>query len=241
METVSVAVVGLGFGRHHVSALAEIGPRAELIAVVDPVPPRENASLRDAPQRDAILAAPHYATLQSLLERAVPDIVAVATPIHTHLALSTQALEAGAHVLLEKPPTATLAEFESLTACAERVGRQVQVGFQARGGMALVALREAMARGDLGRVHGIGVVGNWVRTRGYYERAAWAGRRTLEDGTPVMDGVVTNPLAHAVDTALAVAGALRVEDLESVRIDAWRAHDIEADDTSTWSCGPATG
>ena len=78
----------------------------------------------------------------------------------------------------------------------------------------------------------IGVVGRWVRDRAYYERARWAGRREL-DGAVVMDGALTNPLAHSVEAALSIAGATRTDDVAEVEIDAWHAHDIEADDTTS--------
>lgn len=240
MDPVRVAVVGLGFGRWHVSALEQLTGRAELVAVVDPVPPADNASLANAPQRDAILAARHYESLDDLLAEDVPDVVALATPIHTHLALAEQALAAGANVLLEKPPTATMAEFERLLAAAQDAGRVVQVGFQARGGGGIAAVREAIAAGDIGEVTGIGVFGAWVRDRAYYARAAWAGRRTLE-GNTVMDGVATNPLAHSIDAALAVDGSFLTSDLAQVRIDAWHAHAIEADDTTSMVITTAKG
>lgn len=240
MEPVSVAVVGLGFGRWHVTALEELTGRARLVAVVDPVPPAQNPSLDAAPQRDAILAARHYESLTALLADQVPDIVAIATPIHTHLGLAREALAAGANVLLEKPPTATMAEFDQLLAAAEEAGRVVQVGFQARGGGGIAAVREAIAMGQIGRVEGIGVSGAWVRDRAYYARARWAGRRTL-DGNTVMDGVATNPLAHSIDAALAVDGSFATHDVSQVRIDAWHAHDIEADDTTSMVITTAKG
>lgn len=229
MASLSVAVVGLGYGRAHVTALEGLRGRAELVGVVDPVAPGDNPTLADAPQREAILAVGHYSTLGDLLAERVPDIVAIATPIHTHLALAREALTAGANVLLEKPPTATMAEFEELLRLGE--SRAVQIGFQARGGGGVAAVREAIADGAIGQVRGIGVVGLWERSRAYYARARWAGHRVL-DGVTVMDGVVTNPLAHAIDTALTIAGATRSEDVSRVRIDAWHAHGIETDDTS---------
>lgn len=232
MASLSVAVVGLGYGRAHVTALEDLRGRAHLCGVVDPIAPADNPSLVGAPALDAIAAVPHYLALSDLLADQVPDVVAIATPIHTHLALAQQALEAGSNVLLEKPPTATMAEFRHLLALAEATGRSVQIGFQARGGGGVAATREAMAIGEIGEVLGIGVVGLWERSRAYYARARWAGRRTL-DGTTVMDGVITNPLAHSIDTALTIAGAVLEQDVHEVRIDAWHAHEIESDDTSS--------
>ena len=104
--------------------------------------------------------------------------------------------------MLEKPPVARLADFNRLLATEVETGRVVQVGFQSLGSHALGKLRsDAYA---IGKTVAVGAVGAWSRTVGYWTRAPWSGRRSL-NGRAVVDGVVTNPLAHAVATALAVA------------------------------------
>jgi predicted dehydrogenase len=89
-------------------------------------------------------------------------------------------------------------------------------------------------------VRGIGVVGCWMRDEAYYSRARWAGRRWL-DGVPVIDGAVTNPFAHAVISALSVAGAEALGDITAAETDLYRANDIEADDTSAVRLVTRTG
>lgn len=225
MSAPRVAVVGIhGHGASHLRTLAELASRglARLSAVVDPREP-------------AAADAPWFATLGDLLSAgpaALPDVVVLATPIHTHLPLARAAMEAGIDVLLEKPTAASLAEHGELVAVAERTGRLCQVGFQTFGSHALPAVADMVARGELGRVTGVGAVGTWVRTAAYWGRSPWAGRRRLGDRA-VVDGVVTNPLAHAVASALWVGGARAATDVASVHTDLWRANPIEADDTSS--------
>ncbi|MBO0899231.1 Gfo/Idh/MocA family oxidoreductase [Cellulomonas sp. zg-ZUI22] len=231
-----VAVVGVhGHGSSHlrtVRALAARG-RAVLHAVVDPRPVAGTTLAADGPQGPLVPAAtPWYADLGALLADSPPDVVVLATPIHTHLDLARSALLAGCDVLLEKPTAASLAEHDALVAAAAAAGRRVQVGFQTFGSGALAELARVVASGELGDVTTVAAVGTWVRTSAYYARSRWAGRRTL-DGVPVVDGVVTNPLAHAVASALLVAGATRAADVLEVETDLWRAHPIEADDTSS--------
>ncbi|WP_125773251.1 Gfo/Idh/MocA family protein [Antribacter gilvus] len=222
-----VAVVGIhGHGASHVRAVAELDAKgtARLSAVVDPREPAPDES-----------DAPWFPTLGDLLsspdESVRPDVVVLATPIHTHLPLARVAMEAGVDVLLEKPTAASLVEHAELVAVAERTGRRCQVGFQTFGSHAVAAAADLVARGEIGDVLGVGAVGTWVRTAGYWGRAPWAGRRRL-DGRAVVDGVVTNPLAHAVATALRIGGARTAEDVSYVDVDLWRANPIEADDTS---------
>ena len=216
----TIAVVGIhGHGATHVRRVVDLQERglATLAALVDPRPLDGDV--------------PWYPDLDTLLAESRPDVVVISTPIHTHLALASVALRAGCDVLLEKPTTASLAEHAALLAVVEETGRLCQVGFQTFGSGAVDEVARIVATGELGEITGVGAVGTWVRTAAYYARARWAGRRTL-DGVEVVDGVVTNPLAHAVATALLLAGARTAQDVTDVRLDLFRAHPIEADDTS---------
>ncbi|MGC5167479.1 Gfo/Idh/MocA family protein [Luteimicrobium sp. DT211] len=234
--TASVALVGFrGYGASYLPRLAalEAAGAARLGAVVGPTPPRDS-------DPDAARTVPWFASLADLLEREVPDIVVVCTPIPTHLPLALEALRAGADVLVEKPTAASLAGHAELVATARETGRLCQVGFQTFGSSALDAVRAAVADGEIGELTGAGAVGAWTRTAGYWARSAWAGRRTL-DGHDVVDGVVTNPLAHAVATTLHVVGATRTDHVAEVVTDLYRANPIEADDTSAVRVTTASG
>ena len=222
---VRVALIGThGFGGSHLRNLERLrtSGAAELIGVADPQePPAEVAHLwhRDL---GALLAAHADAP---------PEVVIIATPIDTHLPLARQALAAGVHVYLEKPPVPSLADHAELEAAAAEAGRAVQIGFQARGGAGVDALRDLVTSGELGEVSAVHAYGAWSRDRAYYRRSRWAGRRRL-DGHRVADGVATNPLAHSVHAALVIAGIARLDDIDSVTTELRRAHDIEADDTT---------
>ena len=225
-----ILLIGLnGFGRQHLrnlGRLAELG-KAELVAGVD---------LQD-PGPEIRGQIPIFTSLTEALKAGLsPDIVIVSTPIGTHFALAAEAVSAGADVLLEKPPTATLAQYEELLALSRSAGRRIQVGFQSLGSHALGAIEELLhpddgGPGPIGELRAVGATGLWTRTESYYARAPWAGRRRLGD-MDVVDGVVTNPLAHAVKTALHIAGAKTLEDVEQLSTELHHGHAIEADDTS---------
>ncbi|MFT4029075.1 MAG: PmoA family protein [Protaetiibacter sp.] len=219
MSAARVLLVGAhGFGAVHLERLERLIETAELVGTVDPKGP---------PETGIGSTVPNWPELEAALAAGVePDVVIVATPTGSHAALAERALRLGADVYLEKPPTATLAQYHRLLAVQEETGGAVQIGFQSLGSLALPALAE------LGPASSVSAVGRWIRPRAYWHRAAWAGRRVL-DGTPITDGVVTNPLAHAVATALRIAGARRAEDVARVETELLHANDIEADDTST--------
>lgn len=230
--TAKIALVGVhGFGEHHLHNLERLSGKklVDLVAVADPNPPAPGTlpgTTAVYPDLNALLAADHR-----------PDIVIVATPIQTHAPLALSVLASSAHLYLEKPPVASMKDFLQLQEAAGKAGKSVQIGFQSLGSHALKAL-EQLAQGEatadfpsIGRLKGISATGRWVRDRAYYARSRWAGKRSLE-GVDVVDGVATNPLAHAIATALRIAGARTAADLVSVDTDLYRANDIEADDTS---------
>lgn len=216
----SIVVVGIhGHGAGHLENARRLDREGaiRLAGTVDLLPPAQ-------------AGIPHHADLSDVLREQRPDIVVLCTPLHTHAALATAALEGGCDILLEKPAVTSIAEFDAILATAEMLGRRVQVGFQSMGSAAIETVTTVIESGAIGEVTGYSAVGSWSRPLSYWNRNDWAGRRSL-DGVPVVDGVVTNPLAHAVQLALALAGAGR-DGVRSIELDQFRANRIEADDTS---------
>jgi predicted dehydrogenase len=228
MATPKIALVGAGgWGGWHLGNITRLQARgaATLVAVCEPRP-------LTAAGRSIIGPVPVYSEFAALLARHAPAVTVIASPIQTHAELAAAALLAGSDVLVEKPPVTGLAELAALLRLQARTGRAVQVGFQSLGSAAIPALVSLIGSGALGRVRGVGGAGAWVRAGGYFRRAPWAGRRVL-GGRPVVDGSLTNPFAHAVATALAVAtpGGLH-RPLRRVELELFRANDIESDDTA---------
>lgn len=185
-------------------------------------------------------AVEQSADFAGLLDSTGAAVAVICTPIPTHTGLALTAAARGVHVLLEKPPAPSYAEFRRMADGAAAAGTVVQIGFQSLGSHALPAIRRLIAEGAVGDVTGVGGAGAWVRDAAYFRRAPWAGRRRLA-GTDVVDGVLTNPLAHAVSTALALADATEAEDVTAVETELFRAHAIESDDTSCVRVSTASG
>jgi len=223
----AVLVGAHGHGRGHLEHLAArtAAGRIRLAGVADVRP-------LDDQQRELAGDAVVGSDAAQVIAEVRPSVVVISTPMHTHSGLARLAFDAGAHVLLEKPPTPTMAEFDRLLAAQREAGVACQVGFQAFGSGAYAELTRLIAAGELGEVRRIGFAGRWARDEAYYARAAWAGRRSL-DGVPVMDGALTNPFAHGVAMALRLDGAAGDESVQQVEVDTYRAYPIEADDTAS--------
>jgi predicted dehydrogenase len=136
MKDLRAAVVGVGyFGAFHAQKYAAI-PGVELVAVVD-ANPRRGADIA------ASLGTRACACLAELPGRI--DIASVAVPTQHHAAVAAQLIDAGVHVLVEKPMVRTLQEADALIAAARAKGVLLQVGHLERFNGALLAVRDRIA------------------------------------------------------------------------------------------------
>lgn len=138
-----VGLIGYGaWGRHHARALKAAG--AELAAIVARGAANAGEAAADHPGA-AILrdAAPVYA------DRSIEAVV-IAVPNALHAASGIAALNAGKHVLLEKPMALTLADCDALIAAARAAGRVLTIGHELRVSRQWAPIREIIARGDIG-------------------------------------------------------------------------------------------
>ncbi|MFF9342416.1 Gfo/Idh/MocA family protein [Streptomyces sp. NPDC014773] len=226
-EPLPVVLAGArGHGRSHllnIHRLERLGlVRLAGVCELRPLDAAELDGLGDPVQSD---------DFEALLAATGAKLAVLSTPIQTHTDMTLAAARHGADILLEKPPAPSYAEFRRMADGVAAAGAACQIGFQSLGSHAVPAVRELIADGAVGEVRGVGAAGAWVRDEAYFRRAPWAGRRRL-DGLDVVDGALTNPLAHAVATALALAGTTRAEDVAGIETELFHTHAIESDDTS---------
>lgn len=155
-----VAVVGAGvMGRYHANVYAAL-PEARLVGLVDPDPKR----LVDVFER---YGCPSYPDVPSLLAAGQVDAVSVAAPTSTHFELSRMLLEAGVHVLVEKPVATEVAQAKELARLSRASGLVLQVGHITRFFRAIDRLKSEVQRPYLiearrlapnGRIQDVGVV-----------------------------------------------------------------------------------
>jgi predicted dehydrogenase len=126
------AVIGVGYlGRFHAQKYAVL-ENSQLIGVADP-----SATARA--DVGAELKVPVHADYREFLGQV--DAVSIVTPTPHHFAVAKEFLEAGAHVLVEKPMTTTVEEGEALIEAARRAGRILQVGHLERFNAAVQAVQ----------------------------------------------------------------------------------------------------
>jgi predicted dehydrogenase len=153
-----------------------------------------------------------------------PDVVVVCTPHPSHAALSIEALEAGAHVLVEKPLAIEARDADAMIEAADRAGRLLGVCFQQRFRPVIVAARALVARGWLGELVRVSIVDPLYRPNSYYGTAGWRGTWRGEGG-----GVLMNQASHTLDLLCHLAGPPSTVWGTSRR----RSQPMEAEDTAT--------
>ncbi len=189
--TIRCAVIGLGMGRWHAHDYAK-HPDAKLVAVADPDQSRAEALAKE-------LNCTAYSDPAAMLKAEKPDVVSVATPNKFHAPWSIAALEAGAHVLCEKPMAMNAAEARTILVAAERAKRRVMINFSYRFNPAAAYLKKEVERGVLGTIYAGRTV--WHRRRGMPGFGGWFGQKALSGGGPLIDLGV-----HRLDLALWLMG-----------------------------------
>jgi predicted dehydrogenase len=131
-------------GRNHARVYKELA-EAQLIAVCD----HDQETLHAVAGQFGVRG---YADHREMLAVEKPQAVSVAVPTTLHERVATDCLQAGAHVLVEKPIAATLEEGRRLIDCAETSQRLLMIGHIVRFNPALRALKEKLDAGHLGRI-----------------------------------------------------------------------------------------
>ncbi|MFN7980799.1 MAG: Gfo/Idh/MocA family oxidoreductase [Vicinamibacterales bacterium] len=142
-----VAAIGVGhLGRHHARILGTL-PDATLVAVAD----------TNRPRADEIAAANNTRAVYDARELiGQVDAVSIAAPTEQHLAIALPFLEAGVHVLVEKPMARTLDEADTMIAAAKKSGAVLAVGHTERFNPAVEAARPLLKDPRFIEVHRLG-------------------------------------------------------------------------------------
>jgi len=213
-EAAGMGVGMLGFGTigtEHTLAIDQV-PGLELRAVCDRTPERVAAALQAAPR------ARPAADLDELLTNSELDIVVISTPPNTHAPLALRALDAGKHVVVEKPFCLTGREADQLVDAAEASGRTLTVYQSRRWDPDFLALQQLVAEGGLGEVfHLEAFVGGFQHPCHFWHSDA-----------AVSGGVIYDWGSHYLDWILQLIPAEVVQVSASRHNLVW--HDITNDD-----------
>lgn len=196
-DPIRVAVIGAGIGRAHVIGYAAMPDKFEVAAVCD----LNLERARDA--ASLVTTAKAVTDIQTVFADPTIDIVDICLPPKLHAPITIAALQAGKHVICEKPLAGSLADVEAIREAAKASGRQVFPVFQYRYGTSYRALHELKQRGLLGRPYVVSLETHWQRGADYYAepwRGTWAGE---------LGGVLVSHACHLHNLATHLVGDVR--------------------------------
>jgi predicted dehydrogenase len=186
MKKYGFGLIGCGrIARNHLKAITSL-PEAQLAAVCDIDPGR----LTEAADQYGSHA---YSDYREMLQDPAVQLVNICTPSGLHAKIAVDAMNAGKHVLVEKPMAMSLKEASAMIATAEKNGVKLGVVHQNRFNKAIVKLRQALDAGQFGRLTHAAITIRWNRDKHYYDQASWRGT-WAQDG-----GCLMNQSIHNID------------------------------------------
>ncbi len=178
MSELKVGIIGLGMGLHHLKQFNQ-SPHARVVAIADP----EEARLLEVGEANNVDA--RYTDGEEMIAQESLDIVAVATPNKFHRPLTLAALEAGCHVLCEKPMAMHADEAEEMLAAAKAADRRLMINFSYRFNPQSQLIKREVESGALGDIYH--AESTWLRRRGLPRFGGWFGQKALSGGGPLID------------------------------------------------------
>lgn len=150
MRTVRVGIIGCGgiANGKHMPALKKI-EGVEMVAFCDIIEERA----QKAAEQFGIEGAKVYTDYKELLQDASIEVVHVCTPNRSHSFITVDALEAGKHVMCEKPMAKTYAEAKKMLDTAERTGKKLTIGYQTRWRGDAQYLKKCCENDELGEIY----------------------------------------------------------------------------------------
>ncbi len=188
MKSVKLGLIGLGgMGIYHTEQIQKGSiERCELAAVCD-----INTALLDKVKGDV----KKFTDSRELIRSGEVDAVIIVTPHYSHTTIGIDALNAGLHVLVEKPISVHKADCERLIAAHKNKKQVFAAMFNQRTDPHYRKIKKILDNGELGRLMRVNwIITDWFRTQSYYNGGKWRATWRGEGG-----GVLTNQCPHQLD------------------------------------------
>jgi predicted dehydrogenase len=204
----TVSLIGCGrISFKHIEAVVKNADKMVLTAVCDPILHRAEEKAKEYQVHVAGVEVSVYTDYKKMLAESRSDIVTIATESGKHKEIAMDCLNAGCHVICEKPMALSTTDADVMNEAAKRADRKLAVCFQNRFNAPVQKLRAALDTGRFGRVlHGMVQI-RWNRNEAYYAEAPWRGTWEQDGGT------LMNQCTHGIDLLQWMLGedAARVE------------------------------
>ena len=194
MKQSTFALVGCGrIGQRHIEMIRNL-EGAKLVGTCD---------LKTASELGLAKDHPHYQSLDELLAAHQVDVLAIASPNGLHAEQAIAGLNAGAHVIIEKPMALTKSDAERVLHLALQKGLYVFGVMQNRYSPPSEWLKSVVQSGSLGEIFQVHIDCFWNRDDRYYRSGGWHGSKDLDGGT------LFTQFSHFIDILYWVFGEVK--------------------------------
>ena len=190
-DKVRVGVIGLGnMGSGHIRNFAEGRmPEIDITAIAD------IDEKKFAPMLELVPQAKCFGTATELMHSGLVDAILICTPHYFHPPMAIEGLNAGLHVMSEKPAGVYTKQVRELIAVADKSDKTYAIMFNQRTNCIYRKVRELVQSGAYGEMKRVSwIITDWFRTQAYYESSAWRATWEGEGG-----GVMLNQCPHQLD------------------------------------------
>ncbi|MET3846989.1 Gfo/Idh/MocA family oxidoreductase [Paenibacillus sp. OAE614] len=192
---IKVAIIGTGaISSAHIEGYLQLKDRCQIVALCD-LYPEKAESKREQYGLDAVIVKDY----KELLDQEI-DLVSVCMPPFVHAPVTIDFLNAGSHVIVEKPMASSLEECDAMIKAAEQNGKVLSVIAQNRFRNPIMKLKHVVDSGLAGRIVHAQVDSHWWRGHCYYD-LWWRGTWEKEGGGPTLNHAV-----HHIDALLWMLG-----------------------------------
>ena len=225
MEKVRFGIIGVGnMGSSHAkNFLAGKVENGVLTAICD----LKHEKLEAIRQVEGGAGLAAFTDYKEMLASGLCDAVIVAVPHYFHPPMTIDALNAGLHVVCEKPAGVYTKQVKEMNAVADRSDRLFGMMFNQRTNCVYRKMQEMIRQGELGEIKRVNwIITTWYRSQSYYDSGDWRATWRGEGG-----GVLFNQCPHQLDLLQWIVGMMPARIRAFCHFGKW--HDIEVEDDVT--------
>ena len=145
-----------------------------------------------------------YESVDAMLADPKIDIVTIGTPSGAHFEPAMSAIDAGKHVVIEKPLEITTERIDQMVEAAKTKGVTIAAVLNRRFHPGMDTFKKAVDDGRFGKLTSASAYVKWYRDQAYYDSAGWRGTWALDGG-----GALMNQSIHTIDALLYLAGPVK--------------------------------
>ena len=185
------ALIGCGrISANHIKAA--LNNKLEIVAVCD-VKKKHIQMLLEKYNLQSDVSIKQYTDYEKMLEEEKPELVSIATESGFHAKIALQCIDAGIHVIIEKPIASSMEDADDIISRSREKKVKVSACHQNRFNIAVQEMRKAVEQGRFGKFSHGSVHVRWNRNENYYTQAPWRGTWE-QDG-----GALMNQCIHGID------------------------------------------